>query len=422
MSLKTNLIARAAERLTSAVAEAKRRKWAEQARIAAGEPHTVDVFIDPADPYTRLLLQLLPLFAARYAVTVQPWLVSPPEDAAAPERLRLTNWSLRDAALLADRAGLHFAHGTAQPEPPRVATSERLIAGVIDHPSALLAISDILTSLWTGADWPHYPDADPAPLRAAGDARRTACGHYLGGTLHYGGETYWGIDRLHYLEARLGALGLRHAAQPAPLYPPPPDSAGSAPATGQTIHWYLSFRSPYTWLAAERVAALAAVHDATVEPRFVLPMMMRSLPVPREKRRYISLDAAREARRLGIAFGRIADPIGSPVERGYSLLPWARSEGCGMAFAAEFLRAVWSQGVDAGGDRGMRRIVEAAGLDWTSARTIIGNDDWRAEAEANRTELLDLGLWGAPSFRVGDFAVWGQDRLWMIDAALRQQR
>jgi 2-hydroxychromene-2-carboxylate isomerase len=143
--------------------------------------------------------------------------------------------------------------------------------------------------------------------------------------------------------------------------------------------------------------------------------------VPREKRRYISLDAAREARRLGIAFGRIADPIGSPVERGYSLLPWARSEGRGLAFATEFLRAVWSQGVDAGGDRGMRRIVEAAGLDWSAARTIIGNDDWRTEAEANRAELLDLGLWGAPSFRVGNTAVWGQDRLWLIDAALRQQ-
>ncbi len=421
MSLKTHVIARAAERLTSASAEAKRRKQAEQARIAAGAPHVVDVFIDPADPYSRLLLQVMPLFSARYAMTVQPWLVGQPEDAAAPERPRLTSWSLRDAALLADRAGLHFAQASAQPPAERITAAERLIAGVIGHQSALLAISDILTSLWTGTDWPQYPHADPAPAKAAGDVRRTACGHYLGGTLHYGGETYWGIDRLHFLEARLGELGLRRDGGTDPLYPPPPDSAGPATATGQTIHWYLSFRSPYTWLAAERVATLAAVHGATVEPRFVLPMMMRSLPVPREKRRYISLDAAREARRLGIAFGRIADPIGSPVERGYSLLPWARSEGRGLAFATEFLRAVWSQGVDAGGDRGMRRIVEAAGLDWSTARTIIGNDDWRSEAEANRTELLDLGLWGAPSFRVGDTAVWGQDRLWMIDAALRQQ-
>ena len=43
----------------------------------------------------------------------------------------------------------------------------------------------------------------------------------------------------------------------------------------------------------------------------------------------------------------------------------------------------------------------------------------RAEAEANRAEMVGLGLWGVPCFRVGDTAVWGQDRLWVIEEALR---
>ena len=51
---------------------------------------------------------------------------------------------------------------------------------------------------------------------------------------------------------------------------------------------------------------------------------------------------------------------------------------------------------------------------------MIDNDDWRAEAEANRSEMLDLGLWGVPSLRVGDDAVWGQDRIWAVDAMLRR--
>ena len=76
--------------------------------------------------------------------------------------------------------------------------------------------------------------------------------------------------------------------------------------------------------------------------------------------------------------------------------------------------------MDAGSDAGMKRIITAAGLDWKQARNVIDNDDWRAEAEANRTEMLDLGLWGVPSFRVDDVAVWGQDRLWAVDAALRR--
>ena len=377
MSLKSAIVSRAASYLTSEAALTKRRRDAEKARQRSGDPHRVDAFIDPADPYSHLLLQLLPALADRYTIELTHWLVGPPEDAAAPDRPRLASWSQRDAAILAARAGL---------SPDSVPLPAALDGADID----------------------------------AGNARRTACGHYLGGVLHYGGETYWGIDRLHYLEARLTALGLRRDGGDAPLYAPPPDIAGPvATPSPKTIHWYLSFRSPYTWLSAPRIAALAAAHGATLELRFVLPMVMRSLPVPAEKRRYITFDTAREARRLGIPFGKVADPVGRPVERGYALLPWARAQGRGAEFATAFLRAVFSQGIDAGSDTGMQRIVTAAGLDWKEAHSIIDNDDWRAEAEANRAELLDLGLWGVPSFRVGDDAVWGQDRLWAVDAMLR---
>jgi 2-hydroxychromene-2-carboxylate isomerase len=406
MSVKTAIVSRAASYWTSEAALLKRRRDAERARKQAGEPHVVDLFIDPDDPYSHLLLQLMPAFAAHYAVEVKPWLVSPPDEAAAPERALLADWSRRDAAMLAARAGLSV--------------------DAVPLPAGLVA-------------------GDQAAI-AAGDARREACGHYLGGVLHYGGETYWGIDRLHYLEERLTALGLRRDEGTASLYPPPPDMASSALSTplmssavetpsgkrvwtsldmsrntkAPTIHYYLSFRSPYTWIAAPRVKALAEAHGAKLDLRFVLPMVMRSLPVPPAKRRYITLDTAREARRLGIPFGKVADPVGRPVERGYSLLPWARDQGRGTDYVIAFLRAVFSQGIDAGSDTGMKRIVTAAGLDWKQARTIIDNDEWRCEAEVNRAEMLDLGLWGVPSFRVDDFAVWGQDRLSMVDAALRQ--
>ena len=70
----------------------------------------------------------------------------------------------------------------------------------------------------------------------------------------------------------------------------------------------------------------------------------------------------------------------------------------------------------------MRRIVEAAGLDWQSARKILGNDDWREEAEANRLEMMSLGVWGVPSFKIGDVVTWGQDRLWVIENELKKNR
>jgi 2-hydroxychromene-2-carboxylate isomerase len=82
------------------------------------------------------------------------------------------------------------------------------------------------------------------------------------------------------------------------------------------------------------------------------------------------------------------------------------------------MHGVWAEGLDAGSDRGLRRIVERAGLDWSAARDAIGDETWRTVADANRREMLGLGLWGVPSFRVRDTAVWGQDRLWAIERAL----
>ena len=81
---------------------------------------------------------------------------------------------------------------------------------------------------------------------------------------------------------------------------------------------------------------------------------------------------------------------------------------------------VSKQGVDAGSDSGMKQIVETAGLAWPEAREQLARENWREEAEANRLELLEIGHWGVPCFRVNEVCVWGQDRLWVIEDALKE--
>ena len=117
-------------------------------------------------------------------------------------------------------------------------------------------------------------------------------------------------------------------------------------------------------------------------------------------------------------FGRLNDPIGRPTERGMALIPLAERLGLGQRYVLSFLQGVWAEGLDAGSDRGLRRIAERAGLSWRDALAALDDPAWRETAEANRTALLALGLWGVPSFAVGDTAVWGQDRLWAIQDAL----
>jgi 2-hydroxychromene-2-carboxylate isomerase len=34
--------------------------------------------------------------------------------------------------------------------------------------------------------------------------------------------------------------------------------------------------------------------------------------------------------------------------------------------------------------------------------------------------MMEHGVWGVPSFRVGNTVTWGQDRLWVIEHALQK--
>ena len=99
-------------------------------------------------------------------------------------------------------------------------------------------------------------------------------------------------------------------------------------------------------------------------------------------------------------------------------MPLAESTGQGEAYVLSFMRGVWSEGVDAGTDRGLRKLAERAGLEWNAALGALDDDAWRLTAEQNRKDLFASGLWGVPSFRVHGTSVWGQDRLWAVEDAL----
>lgn len=423
MSLRSLLVPPVAERLTGVARLTRLREKAERQRRAAGEAHRVDYFHQADDPYSCLLAQLLPVFAERYDIRLHCHLVSAPPDWAAPERQRLEAWALKDAYLLARKAGLAFPEAAGAPSAERRLQAESVLAASLAAGRFPAEAGATSLALWVGENLPAMRQSADA-AKAQGDALRERLGHYLGGMLHYGGEWYWGIDRLHYLEERLAELGARRAPSPvAPIYAQPiTPLADAAPGPGGELHAFLSFRSPYSWIAARRAKTLAERYGLQLRVRMVLPMVMRGLPVPARKRSYIMADAAREARRSGVPFGRICDPVGRPVERGYALLPWAREQGRGFEYCEAFMRATWSMGIDAGTTSGLARIVAAAGLDWRLARPLTGDTGWREEAEMNRRELLSLGLWGVPSFRFGNTSAWGQDRLWVIEDAIRAER
>jgi len=381
VSIKTWLMPIVMERMLSAQQLDKARAKQERQRASRNAAHSVHYFHQSDDPYSQLLAAQLPRFLERYRVNLVTHLVSPPTDAAAPDRARLVAYSARDAALVASHYGLQA------PQPLAISASEA------------------------------------TETVAQADRLRQKLGHYLGATLLYAGEWYWGIDRLHHLEARLQSLGLQTGPEvQGCMFPPGRDlTQAVALQNPPPIDFFFSLRSPYSAIVAPRVFELARLTGAQVNLRFVLPMVMRGLPVPREKRLYIVRDAAREARMRGIPFGRLNDPVGAPTERGLALMPLAESQGVGQAYVLSFMRGVWAEGLDAGSDGALKLIATRAGLAWAEAQKALKDAAWQGQAEHNRAEMFDLGLWGVPSFRVGDTSVWGQDRLWAVQDALLAQ-
>jgi 2-hydroxychromene-2-carboxylate isomerase len=418
-----------------------RRLAADWRRRLGRKPHRLLYFHQVDDPYSHLAAQVLDRLLERYPVELVPLLVGPPPDAAAPERERLVAYSRKDAQEIAPYYGLEFRDPGRQPDAELTRLASRILVAAQGSPEFAATAVRVGRALWSDDAAALDPIArrrPPAEIDAAehataeGDRRRRKLGHYLGAMFYYGGEWYWGVDRLPYLERRLTELGVRRADAEAG---PAVARRGSAtPRAGEwrtdvrlTLEFFPSLRSPYTYLSFPRVYQLARRYPVELVLRPVLPMVMRGLPVPAAKRLYIVLDTKREAEGLDLPFGKICDPVGRAVERGFSLFPWARDRGRAEPYLFCFARAAMAEGIDAESDAGLRKVVERAGLSWEEAQAHLDGEGWRSELEANRRTALELGLWGVPSFRLigpegePDFCTWGQDRIWLLEEEIARR-
>ena len=103
MSLRTTMRTMAVAGLTSGAFRDLRRSAFAARRKLSGKQPTVHYFHQADDPYSHLAAQLLHPLLQRYYILIEPWLVPPPDDSAAPDRHRLEAYALRDAERLARR-------------------------------------------------------------------------------------------------------------------------------------------------------------------------------------------------------------------------------------------------------------------------------------------------------------------------------
>ncbi|REL27732.1 hypothetical protein DXX93_14975 [Thalassotalea euphylliae] len=447
-----------------------------------GQQRTLDVFIKVDDPYSYLLVQVLDNMTTRFDVTLKFHVFIDQDPHMFPQLALWRAHAVKDAGhlaklyhLSAPSGELIEISGDKEAQQNIMAVAQALVN--IESSDSFLAQAKILLgALWQGKGTAllnqhklkqrleSQPSLSAQQLAQAKQkladnfAALTRKGHYLGAMLYFQGDWYWGIDRLAHLEARLIKLGYfkavdkketdKTAADKKAVSPEPcslnslskvrqlaptiyfdktyrdfcqtDTSTLTFPASHCAIEFYWSARSPYSYIALERITQLAAHYKLALNIKPVLPMMMRGLTVPTAKKMYIFHDTKREAKKLGLNYGFVADPLGAAVERCYALLAYATAENKLTAFLLSFARAVNTQGIHADTDPGLQLIVERAGLNWAIAKTHVNNTSWQTQVAENLDEMMSLGLWGVPCMRFGKHCFWGQDRIGMLENVIKK--
>ncbi len=381
------------------------------------------VFFHRVDsPQSYLLAQALERFLGAYEFELEIVVVPAPAADFDPEPALRARHELRDAVAVAPCYGLTFPAHAELPHEARVRMANAvLLKGRPAREQLRIAVA-LSRALFEGdGDGLHRlsdelgtaSGQEVRPRLEAGYRRLRAEGHFQEGALAFEGEWYVGVDRLVHLEERVHDEG---GANGPLLFGGPAIPAAPAAAPRVPVEVFFSFRSPFSYLGLARLARLAETHPIDIVPRPVLPLVMRGVVVPDEKLRYIVFDAAREARRHDVPFGRLRDPLGDGVERCLSLAAVAARADRALPFALAAMEAIWNEAADLRDDERCVEIAERAGLDAPSARAALARRDFRAFTDANLEALAELGLWGVPSFRVGDRAFFGQDRLPLVVA------
>ena len=398
-------------------------------RLLRGGRRHARLYYRADDPYSHLLVQAAPRLASTYPLEIAIIPVAHPSTVANPAPEMLQHHAIRDAALLAESYGLSFPRDA---EPPSEDRARRAHAVLLERRPAeeqLKIAAEVGEAVWRddGAALAAIVERcgsvsgeEVRPALEANYAALERAGHYQPGMLYYGGEWYWGIDRLHYLEERLRQEGLEGSIDltrgPAPhLASIIREADGSTPS----IEAFVSFRSPYSYLSIPQLIELRDRYGVDITLRPVLPMVMRGLAAPRAKRLYIVHDAKREADRQGIPFGHVCDPLGKGI--GYCMAVFfncAASKGLELEFAHSVMQGIWSEARDVAHIPDLVFLAERAGIREAEVRAAIEDQGWKDEAKANRDALTDLGLWGVPSIRIGSYSTWGQDRIPMLEAEI----
>jgi 2-hydroxychromene-2-carboxylate isomerase len=192
------------------------------------------------------------------------------------------------------------------------------------------------------------------------------------------------------------------------------------------VEFWFDLGSPYSYLAYRALPAMASRHGAAIAWR---PMLLGGVfqatgnksPVenPAKGAYLIARDLPRWARRYKAPFR--PNPH-FPVNT-LSLMRGAvgyqqRSEAEFLRYVEAMYAAMWEEGRNLADIGEVSAVLDDAGFNTDDYTTLIADPSVKARLKTLTEEAVSRGVFGAPTFFVGNEMFWGQDRLGFVEEAL----
>jgi len=190
------------------------------------------------------------------------------------------------------------------------------------------------------------------------------------------------------------------------------------------VEFFFDFGSPTSYLAYTQLPRIVAESGGELAWR---PMLLggvfkatgNSSPanVP-AKGRWMFQDLARHARCYGVGFAfNPAFPINTLTLMRGAVGLQMRQPALFERYVDVVYRAMWETPRNLGDAEVLAATLAAAGFDTTAFSALIGDPEVKAKLIANTDEAVARGVFGAPTFFVGEQMFFGQDRLQFVREA-----
>ncbi len=193
----------------------------------------------------------------------------------------------------------------------------------------------------------------------------------------------------------------------------------------KSLEFYFDFGSPTAYLAHKRLGQLSAQYplEVTYKPMLlggVFKATGNSSPVaiPAKGHYMMVHDLPRFARRYGVTMN--PNPY-FPINTLNLMRTAIAAErlDCAQAFIDIVYDAVWIQEKNMGDAAVVTAVLTKNGLPAQALLDLSQAPDIKAELIANTEAAVARGVFGAPTFFIGDDMYFGQDRLDFVEEALQ---